>query len=584
MDMIRRILRLLKPYRAQVLLCFLLQGLVVATRLIMPYITRSVVNDVIVAGQLSLLLKLCGFILLLTALRAGSGYLRAMLLEHASQSVAYDLRCGLYEHLHAMPYGFYDKHRVGEIMSRMTGDLEGIRDFLAGGIITIFDNALLFFGSLVFMMFMSWQAALTVLLMLPLLLFLAFRFRSKILPIFRDINQQNASLNARTQENLAGIHVVKAFAREDHEEALFKAESRKLLGFRLKETDTWTLYMPLLQLVSDVCTPLVLLVGMGLMAAGQMDIGTLVGVTGYIWMLVNPMRMLAHIVNMITRSIASAEKLFYYADLRPAIRDDKDARTPEQFRGHVVFDRVELRHGDSDVLTDISFEAKPGQTIAVMGATGAGKTSLVNLMSRFYDIRSGRILVDGIDVRQHQLKPLRRAIAYVPQESFLFSESILENIRFGRPDEGFGQVQKAAGIAQAAGFIEQLPLQYETVIGERGMGLSGGQKQRVALARAILTDPAILVMDDASSAVDMETEYAIQQALKEVMRGRTSFIIAHRISSVKNADLILVLKDGRIAERGTHRELLRMGGLYAGMVRDQMASAVKAEEEVEAHG
>lgn len=578
MDMMRRILGLMKPYRLSVALSLLLQSVIIATRLLMPMLTRAVVNDVIIARRLELLGTLCLGILGLTALRALSSYVRSMTLERASQSAALDLRCGLYEHLHSEAFSFFDQERVGEIMSRMTGDLEGIRDFVAGGILTIFDNFILFFGSLVFMMFMSWQATVTVLLMLPLLTLLAFRFRGKIFPIFRDINLQNAALNARTQENLAGIHVVKAFAREDHERALFNHESRKLLELRLKDTATWAHYMPMLQMVSDLSTPLVLLVGMLLVGAGQMDIGTLVGVTGYIWMLINPMRNLAQIVNMISRAIASAEKIFYYTDVRPAIKDAPDARTPVRYEGHVVFDRVDFGYGDRKVLNDISFEVHPGQTVAVMGATGAGKSTLVNLLARFYDVKGGSVRVDGIDVRCQPLKALRRQIAYVPQESFLFSDSIFENIRFGRPEAEIDQVKEAARAAQADDFIGRMPQGYETIVGERGLGLSGGQKQRVALARAILCSPSILVLDDASSAVDMETEHRIQEALRPIMAKRTTFIIAHRISSVKHADLILVLEGGVIAERGTHSELLARGGIYAGMVRDQMSSAVRAPQ------
>ncbi|NLZ89483.1 MAG: ABC transporter ATP-binding protein [Clostridiales bacterium] len=574
MDIIKRLLKLTMPYKFQVLLSLLLHLITIVTRLVMPYLTKSVVNDVIIGGQVNLIAMLSLMILLLVVIRASTSYIRNVIMERMSQDVAYDLRTGLYNHLQCMPFEFYDKNRIGEIMSRMTGDLEGMRDFLSNGIITVYDNFLCFFGSLIFMLFMSWQATLAILLVLPLLSYIAFRFNAVIRPIFRAIREQDAVLNTRTQENIAGIHVVKAYVREEHEEQLFRKENTTLLEENLKASYTWSDYVPLMQIVSDLCTPIVLLVGSFLAAQGLMDVGTLVGVTGYIWMLTNPMRMLSNIINMLSRTVTSGEKLFYYMDLGPSIREDSEAQSPPSFKGHVVFDHVSFSYGSKLVLDDISFEALPGQTVAVMGATGTGKSTLVTLLGRFYDIQKGSIIIDGIDVKKHKIKPLRSQIGYVPQETFLFSDSLFENIRFGRPDAPLDRVREAARVGQADEFIERMPQGYETVVGERGVGLSGGQKQRTAIARAVLIDPAILILDDATSAVDMETEYEIQRGLDSVLENRTTFIIAHRISSVKNADLILLLKDGVIAERGNHAELMAKKGIYYGMVMDQMTSAV----------
>ena len=572
MNSTRRILGLLKPYRGKVLLGFLFQTVVIVTRLIQPLITRQVVNDVIIAGRHQLLAQLCLTLLGLSLTRAVSSYVRVQMMERASQNVAYDLRTGLFRHLQTMSFSFYDRNRVGEIMSRMTGDLEGVRDYLAGGIITMFEQGITFFGALVFMFTLSWQATLTILAMLPLIAWIAFRFRSRIRPAFREAREQTATLNTRVQENLAGIHVVKAFVREQYERELFEQENRKLLGVNLKITDIWRTYVPIMHGLSEICTPLVLATGSVLIATGHMDIGTLVGVTGYIWMLTQPMRMLSQIINSMTRAATSAEKIFYYLDLGPSIRDDDNPQTVSERKGRVEFDRVTFSYDQQPVLQDISFVAEPGQTIAIMGATGAGKTSLVRLLSRSYDVISGRVLVDGVDVRKQKLKELRWGIGYVPQETFLFSESLFENIRFGRPDASLDAVVAAARASQAEEFIEEMPLKYETVVGERGVGLSGGQKQRTAIARALLIDPSILVLDDATSAVDMQTEYLIQQHLECSIQGHTTFIIAHRMSSVKNADLILVLNQGRIAERGSHQELMALKGEYWQMWQDQLTS------------
>ncbi len=575
---LRRILGLYKPYAKMLYLALALEVTAIVTRLILPRLTATVVNDVITDGHYDLLAGLCAAIVALTALRSLCNYARGMIFQTEAQNVAYSIRTELYDHLQQMPWEFYDKNRVGEIMSRMTGDLNNIRNFLCNTTFSVFTNSLCFVGSLIFMSIMSWQVTLMVLVMAPVIAAVAFIFNKKIRPVFRDIREQNAVLNTRTQENLAGMHVVKAFAREDYEEQRFSEDNRELLKRNLKASFVWSNFMPFMDMLSALCTPVALAGGALMVSLGHMDIGTLVGVTGYIFMLTNPMRMLASIINVTAQAVTSAEKLFYYMDLGASIKEPEDAESPEEFKGHVVFDHVSFGYGDDIVLKDICLEVKPGQTVAVMGATGAGKSTLITLLGRFYDINEGSLLVDGIDVRRQRLEPLRKHIGFVQQDAFLFSDTIADNIRYGEPDAAMERVEASARVARADDFIKASPQGYETVVGERGMGLSGGQKQRVSIARAVLISPSILVLDDSTSAVDMETEYEIQNELKAVLKGRTTFIIAHRISSVKNADQIIVLKDGAIAERGRHSELLAQGGIYAGMVADQMSSAVKAEE------
>ncbi|MBQ8952597.1 MAG: ABC transporter ATP-binding protein, partial [Clostridia bacterium] len=494
MDIIKRLAGMMKPYRKRVALALFLQTLVILTRLLAPFITRDIVNDVIPSQNLALLLPLCVELLALVLVRAASTYARSVMLERVSQNVTYDLRTGLYGHLQELPYVFYDTHRIGEIMSRMTGDIEGVRNLIAGGLITIYDNALNFIGALIFLTFMSWQLMLALLIFAPLIALTAWQFNKRIRPAFRNIREQNATLNTRTQENISGVRVVKAFTREDYESDQFSKDNLKLLDLNLEATRIWSIFVPLMELMSSLCTPIMLLVGGILLVNGRMDIGTLVAVNGYVWLIINPMRALSGIINMVAQAITSAEKLFYYQDFGSAIREKEDARSPEKFEGRVQFDHVTFSYGGEDILTDISFEAKPGQTIAVMGATGSGKSTLVSLIGRFYDVKAGSVKVDGIDVRDQRLKPLRSHLGYVMQETFLFSDTLTDNIRFGRPDASQDRVVRAAQVAQAREFIDHMPQGYETVVGERGMGLSGGQKQRVDIARAVLVDPSILFM------------------------------------------------------------------------------------------
>ncbi len=578
MDTFRRVLGWLRPYRKKLAICIVLLSAMTAFRMIVPYITQAVVNDVLPNRNMTLLLQLCALLIVMTALRSLMMYKRGMLIEEVSQSVVYDLRTGLYGHMQELSYAFYDTHHIGEIMSRMTGDIEGVRVLVVNGVVGMLESLLMFVLSLIGMSLMSWRLTLLMLCFCPAVALVATKLHGKIRPAHMAVREQNAVLNTRTQENISGVRVVKAFAREEYEKQAFATENNKVLQFNLVVTRLWSTFFPLMDTIAGLATPVLILAGAVLMHRGEIDVGTLVGATGFVWMLIAPMRQVASFVNLITNGLVSSEKLIYYLDLGSKVRNPENPKKPARREGRVDISHVTFKYGDKEILSDIDLHVEPGQVIAVMGATGSGKTTLVTMLGRYYDVAEGSVSVDGVDIRRQNLHDLRDSIGVVMQETFLFSETIANNIRFGRPDAPQDAVEAAARAAQAEEFILQTPQGYDTVVGERGMGLSGGQKQRVALARAILYNPSILVLDDATSAVDMETEAEIQKALGRVMKGRTTFIIAHRISSVRKADQIIVLDHGRIAERGSHRELLRQNGLYASIYRDQTRDFVTAEK------
>jgi ATP-binding cassette subfamily B protein len=462
----------------------------------------------------------------------------------------------------------------------MTGDIEAIRMFIAGGLMQIFEQSLFYIGSLIFVFFLSYKIALILLAITPLLAFIGYKFDKNMRPAFNNIREQNAVLNTRTQENIAGTRLVKAYNRQDHERKLFDDENYKQRDFGIAIAKIFSNFHPIIEIIASSTPAILLLIGGYFAVQGTVSTGSIVAIFGYLWMITNPTRQLANILNMITQTISSGEKLFYYSDFGSYIKNPANPKVPEKAKGHVVFDDVYFSYGDETVLSGISFDVEEGKTLAIMGATGSGKTSIINLLGRFYECYKGEVKVDGINVKEYDLKFLRKQIGYVNQETFLYSDSLAGNIAFGNMDADMEDVYEAAEIAQATEFIAEKDEGYDLIVGERGTGLSGGQKQRTAIARALLINPKILVLDDATASVDTETEQKIQQGLKSRKNKSTTIIISHRISAVQDADEIIVLDHGKIAERGKHAELLEQQGIYHEMFMEQYQDYMKVSKEV----
>lgn len=570
-----RILRYLKPYWRRVVLIYVCLFSALALQLTIPTILARAIDDGIIARDVAFLTRAALLIIGLTVAQGLFTYVRSYFVESTAYRVAFDLRNELYVHLQRLSFSFHDKAQTGQMMSRGTEDINHIRSML----VMTMRPLVMAIGTLIAVTIILVRTdlllAVLALLPMPFLIWYSIRFGVSLRPMFLKAQQQFGAMTSALQENVAGNRVVRAFAQERAESQRFEAELEELFDRNLRAARRWAFSYPLTLLISGIGLAVVMWFGALQVVAGVMTIGTLVAFNRYITMLNDPVRWLGMIVNRIARAIASADRLFETLDSRPAIKDRPGAVALGPIRGEVAFEDVSFAFPGTrrPALTDISFVAPAGSVTALVGGTGGGKSAILSLIPRFYDVSSGRVLVDGHDVREVTIESLRTQIGIVMQETFLFSITIRENIAFGRPDATMDEVIAAAKAAQAHEFISAIPLGYDTVMGERGVTLSGGQKQRLAIARALLLDPHILLLDDATSSVDTETEHAIQQALQTLMQGRTSFIIAQRLLTVQHADLILVVEDGRIVDRGTHNELLERPGVYRDLydlqLRDQ---------------
>jgi ATP-binding cassette, subfamily B, multidrug efflux pump len=562
----------IRNYRVRLFLSLSLSLFISALNMVNPYVAGKIVDKVIFEHQEHLLLPLLTTMIGVTIVKTVIRYNYQLSFERISQGVIFRIREQLYDRLHQLDFSFYDRTKTGDIMSRMTGDLEAVRHFISWVIYMIFENFTILIFAIVFMFSIHSPLALTMLIITPISGFFAYKLTFSVKPTFSEIREQFARLNSVVQENISGNRVVKAFAKEDYETEKFSIQNKEFKEKNIISARVWEKYLPVLDSLAGVFSVAMIFVGGFMVINGSITIGQLVTFNSLLWALNNPMRMAGWLINDVQRFIASAEKVKELLNTESKIKNENIGYNVKNINGVVEFDHVSFNYGDEPVLEDINFKVIPGQTVGIIGPTGAGKSTLVNLLSRFYDTTGGEVRVDGVNVRDWDLHQLRWNIAMVMQDIFLYSDTIEGNIAYGNPEATIEEVQLAAKVAEAHGFICELSNGYDTVVGERGVGLSGGQRQRIALARAILKDPAILILDDTTSAVDMETELRIQHTLKSILQEKTCFIIAHRISSVMEADLILVMENGRIIEKGKHTELLKKKGYYSHVFKNQFGN------------
>ncbi len=561
----------LKKYKGLMLLGILMTTVIAALSIVNPYLSGVIVDDVVSAGNYSLLPGLICCLLGVTIVNGVLRFFYQVVFETASQGTLYDMRDKVYRKLLQEDFAFYNKKRTGDLMSRQTGDMDAIRHFVAYVIYVVYQNVLLFAFALLMVFTVNVKLALCMLLVLPFTAAAAFKQSKEVKPAFQRNRACFSSLNAFVQENISGNRVVRAFAKEDYEIEKFEKENDKFRNAQIKASRVWMKYVPIFEILSYFLTIILMVYGGYMVIQEEITLGDLVKVNGYLWMLNTPLRMAGWWINDIQNFITSVEKIYATYSEEPSVTTPVHGGIHKRLRGDVEFRNVSYRADDEDIVMDINFKAKAGETVGIIGSTGAGKSTLMNLLCRFYDTTSGEVLIDGKNVRQMDLYNLRDNIGMAMQDVFLFSDTIEGNIAYGRPDCSFAEVKKAAIMADANHFISALPQGYDTIVGERGVGLSGGQKQRISLARALLKNPSILILDDTTSAVDMETESYIQKQLKTIQKDSdcTVFVIAYRISSIKDADLILVMDNGRIIEKGTHDQLVARGGYYAKAFHNQ---------------
>ena len=562
-NMYWRMLRYLQPYWRQVVIAYVSMALATLVNLFVPQIIANAIDEGVATRNANVLFWAGGLILGIAVVRGIVSFGQRYYGEWLSHRVAYDLRNHFYSSVQNLPFAFHDQAKTGDLMSRATSDITETERFAGIGLMDLAAVLAMMIGIIVAMFLEHVQLTLIVLAPMIILVASAIHFGNLMRPMFKRIQEQMGVLSAVMQESMTGIGVVKAFAREPFEFAKFDRENDKWFDQRYASIKLWAIYWPLFTLILSVAIFLLLWFGGPRAVAGEITVGSLFALISYVLMLNGPVLRVGFLVNMATSAGASASRVFEIIDTRNEIEEAPDALPLTNARGAVHFEGVSFAYQEGrSILQGVSFVAEPGEVIALIGPTGSGKSTIINLIPRFYDATSDAVLVDGQDVRRLQVKSLRSHISTVLQDPFLFNATIAENIAYGQPEAPIDAIIAAAKAAHAHEFIESFPQGYETVVGERGVTLSGGQKQRLAIARALLCDPRILILDDSTSSVDTETEHLIQQALAVLMQGRTTFVIAQRLLTLKSADQILVLDHGRIVQRGRHAELLTQGGLY----------------------
>jgi ATP-binding cassette subfamily B multidrug efflux pump len=582
----RRLIGYLRPHWRNVLFAYSATIVAIALSLAVPQIIQHAIDVGLTQGTASTLFWAAGVILSLAFVRAAVGFVRIYFGEWMTHRVAFDLRNHFYSSLQNLPFAFHDRAQTGDLMSRATSDITETERFAGVGFLDLFATIVLVFGVICAMLWENALLALMVMVPLALLTFTAIYFGTTIRPLFRSIQEQMGVLATVMQESMTGIGVVKAFAREEYELEKFDRENQLWFDKRYDSMKLWADFWPLFSLILASAILLLLWFGGPIVIRGQMTVGSLFAMISYVLMLNAPVSNLGFLVNLAATAAASASRVFEIIDMPNEVVEAPNAISVDEMQGEVRFDNVTFAYSQGrSTLEEINFVVAPGQMVALIGPTGSGKSTITNLIPRFYDPTSGQVLIDGIDVRTMQVRNLRQHVGIVLQTPFLFNATIAENIAYGQPDAPMDAIESAAKAAAAHKFISEFPQGYETMVGERGVTLSGGQKQRIAIARAILRNPRILILDDSTSSVDTETEHIIQQALAVLMKGRTTFVIAQRLLTLKTADIILVLDGGHIAQRGTHSELLAQEGLYREIydlqLRDQeefVASQEKSSE------
>ena len=560
---LRKLLNYLGPYRRTLLLVAVLVLIVTTANLMGPILVGRAIDEYVIPRDLHGLAQLSLTLLGVYVVAGAASIVQGWLMVNVAQGLVADIRSELFAHLQQLSMAFFDRRSVGDLMSRVANDTDTINSTLSNGLIEFTTNILTLGGIMVAMFFLNWQLATGTLILLPIMLWITGEVTRRSRVLFRDVQRNLGTLSSVMEENIAGLRSIQAFAREEETQEQFRAVNAANRDAGIKADVIIAALGPMFTTMSTITIAATALLGGWLALRGVVEVGVITTFVIYIMNFFRPMRGIAMLYNQLQSSLAGAERIFAILAEKPSVQDKADALPLPAIRGEVRFEDVDFAYAaDKPVLMDVNLEAQPGQTIALVGPTGAGKTTIINLLSRFYDVTSGAIYVDGHDIRTVQQASLRRQLGIVLQDTFLFSATVMDNIRYGRLDATDDEVIAAARLANADRFIRLLPQGYQTKVSERGHNFSQGQRQLLAIARAILADPRILILDEATSSVDTRTEMHIQEALLNLLKGRTAFVIAHRLSTILNADQVLVVNDHRIIERGTHEELLAQQGFY----------------------